>query len=297
VDKEPVSPPPQPFGTSLRADGGLDVERIGLERERWSDLYHGLLRQSWTRLVLGVTLVYFAANVAFALLYWIVPGSISGGRPGSLADAFYFSVQTFATIGYGVFSPSSGWAHFLVTLESLLGIIFSAMATGLVFAKFARPTARVLFARAIVVRTHDGVPTLCIRIANGRNAQLVEAAVRVRVSRVETSVEGERMRRFHDLKLIRDGNPIFALTWTLFHPIVPGSPLYGATPASLEAESAMFIVIVTGTDETTVQDVHARAVYFPGQVHWNYKYVDVIGRAEDGRVSVDYRKFHDVEPM
>lgn len=286
-----------PMRSALQRNGSLDVTRIGLSRNIWSDLYHSLLTTTWPGLLGLLTLAYVIVNATFAALYVAGGACIANARPGSFVDAFEFSIQTFATIGYGVYAPTTLWAHSLVAVEALVGIVFGAMATGLMFAKFARPTARVIFAERAPISNRDGVPTLQFRIANGRMNQLVEASVKIRISRNEITMEGERIRRFHDMKLVRDTNPIFALTWTVFHPIDQDSLLWGATPESLKAVDAMIILIVTGTDETMGQTVHARGVYMADQIVWNHRYVDIISRGETGGLVIDYTHFHALEPV
>lgn len=286
-----------PVRSALRRNGSLDVTRIGLKRNVWTDLYHSLLKTSWPGIFALLTGTYVLVNSVFAALYAAGGACIQNARPGSFVDAFQFSVQTFATIGYGVYAPITPWAHGLVAIEALVGIVFGAMATGLMFAKFARPTARVIFAERAPISNRDGVPTLQFRIANGRMNQLVEASVKIRISRNEITMEGERIRRFHDVKLVRDTNPIFALTWTIFHPIDADSLLFGATPESLAAVDAMLILIVTGTDETMGQTVHARGVYMHDQIIWNHRFVDIVTRGENGGLVIDYTHFHDLEAV
>lgn len=296
-DTAPGSTGNVPLRSALQRNGSLDVTRIGLTRNVWTDLYHSLLKTSWPGILGLLSGTYLSVNALFAALFVAGGDCIQNARPGSFVDAFEFSIQTFATIGYGVFAPSTLWAHGLVAVEALVGIVFGAMATGLMFSKFARPTARVIFAERAPIGNRDGVPTLQFRIANGRMNQLVEATVKIRISRNEITMEGERIRRFHDMKLVRDTTPIFALPWTIFHPIDKDSLLWGATPESLAAVDAMIILIVTGTDETMGQTVHARSVYMADQIVWNHRYVDIITRGEDGGLIIDYTHFHALEPI
>lgn len=300
--RTPPPPAPSPAAarlqSALRPDGSLHITRIGLQRSVWNDLFHTLLtlhRRGFTLLLFGS---YFVVNLCFAVLYLLGGDCIQGARPGSLLDAFEFSVQTFATIGYGVLSPSTTYAHMLVAMEALTGILYSALATGLLFARFSRPTARVMFSQYATVGLYHGAPTLTYRVANGRFNQIVEANVHIRLSRMDTSPEGLVARRLYDLKLVRDTNPIFALSWSIFHVIDPESPLFGQTPESLEAAQAMLIIGLTGTDETVAATVHARKNLLWDQVLWNHRYVDILqGNAASGTMTVDYTKFHATVPM
>jgi inward rectifier potassium channel len=305
VRKKPAAPrvrPNPPDGASaavrLVARGRADeVLAIGLHRPWFRDLYHFALRVSWWRfLVLGIVL-YAAANALFALIYLIPGDAITNAQPGSFTDAFFFSIQTMATIGYGVMSPATFYGNLIVTLETGFGLIFLAVATGLVFARFSRPTARILFSRVAVIAPHNGVPTLTLRLANERRNQILQAEVSLALLRDERTKEGEMIRRFYDLKLARHRSPVFALTFTVMHPIDDDSPLDGATPATLQAQNAELVVTATGIDETIAQPVHARTSYLAGEILWDHRFTDLFGWTEDGRRVIDYRRFHDTIPL
>ena len=261
---------------------------------RWHhDLYHQTLSLRWW-VFLGVGCVtYLLVNVGFAGLYLLEPGCIVGARPGSFADAFFFSVQTIATIGYGAMAPGSLYANVLVTLETMTGLVFLALATGITFARISRPTARVMFARVAVVAAHDGVPTLQFRLGNERKSQILEADVAVTLLRAETSREGVVMRRFHDLVLQRSHTPVFSLTFTIMHAIDAASPLHGVTAESLVAEGAELLVTVTGLEEITSQTVHARYSYRPEEVRFGARFADILAMDAEGRRYIDYARFHD----
>ena len=261
-----------------------------------ADLYHLLLTSSWPRLLGLLALAYGAANALFALGYLLEPGALENARPGSFADAFFFSVQTMATIGYGRMVPRTFLANALVTLETLTGLLGLAMVSGLVFAKFSRPTARVLFSRVAVIGRRDGARAFMFRMANERGNNIAEAQVHVALARQETTAEGESVRRFHDLELSRRLNPIFPNTWTVIHPITEASPLHGATLASLAASEARIVVSVIGLDESYAQTVHARHSYAAADIVWNARFADVIVREPDGEVHIDYARFHDIVP-
>jgi len=258
------------------------------------DLYHVLLTASWTRLVLSVAACYVAGNTLFALGYLLDPGGIAHARAGSFEDAFFFSIQTMATIGYGQMVPHSLYTNVLVTIEALVGLLGFALMTGLIFAKFSRPSARVLFSRVAVITQWDGSPALLFRMANARGNQIVEAQVHLVLARDEITQEGESFRRLYDLELTRRQHALFTLTWTAVHPLTAQSPLAGATPASLAATDTEIIVSLTGLDETYEQTVHARYVYTAGDIVWGARFVDVLSRLPDGQRRIDYPRFHDV---
>jgi inward rectifier potassium channel len=269
------------------------VRRVGAARITRLDAYHLLLTMAW-RWFFGIQAVaYILFNAVFALLYLVVPGSIANAKPGSFTDAFFFSVQTMATIGFGVMAPATLYANVMVTIEALLGMASVAVAAGLIFARFSQPTARVLFSQVVVVTPYNGVPTLMFRCANERRNQIFEAQVHVDFARQETSAEGMELRRSYELSLARDRNPQFSLSWTVMHPIDAASPLYGIDPDLLAAQEASIVVTLTGIDETISQRVFARTAYRADEILWGRKFVDILSETEDGLTLVDYRRFHD----
>ena len=272
------------------------IRRVGV-REPWrGDLYHRMITLPWWAVVSLGTAIYLIVNAFFAGLYLLQPGSITGAKPGSTADAFFFSVETIATIGYGVLSPGTLYANILMLIETIVGIVMVAVATGIVFARVSRPTARVLFARVATIAPWNEVPTLFLRMGNERTSQILEASVKLYVLRSETSPEGVELRRFHALHLDREHTPVFSLSYTAIHRITADSPLHGATPDSLAAEEANLIVTVTGVEEATGQAVHARCAYAASSVLWNRRYHDIFIEDEKGEVFLDYRNFDETVP-
>jgi inward rectifier potassium channel len=275
---------------------GREVLSIGLRTSPLRDVYHSLLTTTWTQFFALVLVVYLGANLVFACGYLAIGDGIEEARPGNFADAFFFSVQTMATIGYGKMAPRGIRANLLVTLEALVGLLGLALVTGLVFAKFSRPTARVLFSRHAVITTFDGVPSLLFRMANERGNQIAEAQAHLVLLRTERTPEGEEVRRVHDLRLRRSQSAFFALTWLVVHPITPDSPLHGETAESLREKDLDLVASVTGLDETLSQSIHARHAWSAEQILWRHRFADVLVRLPDGRRAIDYRKFHEVLP-
>ncbi len=269
------------------------MRRVGSARLGGRDIYHALLTMSWSWFFGIQAIGYLIFNGLFGLLYLADPGGIVNAKPGSFLDAFFFSVQTMATIGYGVMAPATVYANIIMTVESLLGMASFAVAAGLIFARFSRPTARVLFSRVAVVTPFNGVPTLMFRCANERRNQIFEAQVHVDFAREETSSEGIELRRSYELKLSRERNPQFSLSWTVMHPIDAQSPLYGIDPDLLAGQEASIVVTLTGTDETLSQTVFARSAYRADEILWGRKFVDILSETETGETLVDYRRFHD----
>ena len=277
----------------IARDTADQVVRLGVDRAWFGDLYHRILTMGWWSFFAAGAGIYITTNFVFAALYLLQPGSILNARPGAPTDAFFFSVQTMATIGYGVMSPATFYANLLMTLETAVGLMFVALTTGIVFARFSRPTARVLFSSVAVVGPYNGVPTLSIRLANQRQNQMLAAEVTMTLVRDEMSDEGELARRFYDLALVRDRSPVFALTFRVMHPIDADSPLHGLNYETLAEQHAEIVVIAGGVDETLVQPVNARTSYLPHEILWSHRFVDIFGWTEDGRRAIDYGRFHD----
>jgi inward rectifier potassium channel len=275
---------------------GGDIERIGVARRPLTDLYHYLLTSPWWVLFLLILAAYLAANAVFATCY-VVDGGVENARPGSFRDAYFFSVQTMATIGYGHMVPISTFSNIVVTLEALFGLVTLALATGLMFAKFSRPRARVLFSRYAVIGMRDGVRSLMVRLANERATGLVEATLRLVLLRDETTLEGESIRRFHTLHLTRGSSAVFALSWTVVHPIDESSPLFGETPESMKKSDLQLAAALVGIEEATAQTVHVRHAWSSDLILFDHRFIDILMRKPEGGRALHYENFHDVEPV
>ncbi len=272
------------------------MRRIGGRLHPLSDFYHTLMQASWPVTFGFILAALVVVNVLYALVYMVLGNGVEGVRAGNFEDCFFFSVQTLATIGYGKMVPVTRAAHLVVTLEAFTGVIVTAVTTGILFAKFSRPTARVLFSKVAVITSYDGKPTLMFRIANERANRIVQASVRVSILRFITTSEGHQLRRLVDLKLHRSDSAMFAITWSVFHTIDEASPLFGATPESLAKERFALVVTLVGLDETLAQTVHARNSWDHEQILFDRRFVDVLSENEDGSRTMDLTKFHDTVP-
>jgi low temperature requirement protein LtrA len=268
--------------------------RKGAPSELRRDLYFYFMEGSWSRLFAALAVLYIGVNGVFAALYLLEPGGVANVREGSFPDAFFFSVQTMATIGYGVMNPQTTYSHVLVTTEAAVGLLGVALATGVMFAKASRPRASVLFSRVAVVTRLNGRPVLMFRVGNARGNDVVEATMRIAVLKDELSGEGHRFRRFHDLSLERSTTPIFAITWMLIHPL-EGSPLVDGDISRLGDGIVSVIASMTGFDGTYAQTTHARHVYRPEHILFGRRFLDVVSTLDDGRLLIDYDQFHDTE--
>jgi inward rectifier potassium channel len=276
------------YGSNSRAGADLGSRYFG-------DFYHHLMTASWPYLLFLIAAAFAVTNCLFAFAY-MLDGGVENARPGSFADVFFFSVQTMATIGYGKLAPATLIANILMSVEALSGLVSLALVTGLIFAKFSRPTARVRFTSNAVVSMRDGVPSVMFRMANMRGNQIVDAQIHVVFARTEKTIEGEEVRRFYDLELTRYRNALFALSWTVIHPIGESSPFYGATLDALAAANVSLVVSMTGIDETFSQTVHARHEYTFDDIIWGARLVDILARMPAGQLAINYDRFDAVEP-
>ena len=284
----------------LNRDGSFNVVREGLPYFRSLSPYHALLTLSWPRFFGLVAAGYFAANLLFAVLYFSCgPHALDGWHTGTplerFEDAFFFSVQTLATIGYGRMTPNGVVVNLLVTVEALVGLMGFALATGLLFARFSRPTAQLVFSRNAVIAPFRGGRALMFRLANERSSQLTEVSAVVSLSRLEDSPAGP-VRRFHELRLDRARVVFLPLHWVVVHPIDETSPLHGVEEAAWHSSQAEILILLSGMDETFSQTVHARTSYRAEEVVWNARFADMFLRTDEGLVGVDLRRLHDLDP-
>ncbi len=270
----------------------VEIVRIGHQHRLFGDLYVNMLSMPWTALGLFVAVFYIVSNIIFADLFFLIPNSIDNAVYLSYMDMFFFSVQTMSTIGYGRLAPHGALANFVVSFEALWGFLFFAFVTGLAFAKFSSPTAKIIFSNVAVISNYEGKPHLKIRLANQRANRLVDAKASLYLLRDGVTREGYRMRRFYDLKLVRDHAPLLQLTWTLLHPIDEESPLFGVTPESLLETGDEIIISLSGEDETLWQKVHTRHSYVSEEIVCGAYFEDIITRGDDGKIIVDYNLFH-----
>lgn len=289
-------PVPSLISMAIR-HGNLRVRAVGLPRRFSLDIFHRLMGTSWTKLGLMFVGLFMAFNLVFAGLYLVDQAGLATAQDDPLRMPlfwrdFFFSVHTVATIGYGNVYPVSLWNNIVVVVEITLGLIYFALATGIAFARFSRPTARFVFSQRALIRDVDGTPTLMLRTANQRHNFVYSAQARLTLL-VDSDVSGVRMRRFIELPLVRDSNPVFALTWTIMHAITPDSPMR-AWLVGDAARGEELIVIVSGTDEISGQIIHDRWAYMPGDISRDARFVDIITTAPDGTRTIDYSRFHEV---
>lgn len=297
---QPPQQPIRPRVGTVRGEfqlGTSRIKRVGISRWHWGDIYHWMLTVSWPRFFLLVGALYFITNLVFALAFYLVPGSISNARPGYFPDCVFFSIETLATVGYGYMNPATTYGHIVASTEILLGMVEVAAVTGLLFARFSRPTSRIMFSNVAVITPFNGVPTLMLRAGNERANLILEASVRASLVRRETTLEGQVFTRFYDLKLEREQSAVFALSWTILHQIDESSPLFGKTQQDLQNEGTTLAVTVSGIDDTLNDFVHGRQTYAADHIFFNHHFADILSDKMEGNVRVlDYSKFHDIYP-
>jgi inward rectifier potassium channel len=287
----------------LNRDGSFNVARKGLKLSTSLSLYHTLLTMTWTRFMGLVVVSYVLVNAGFGLAFVLCgPGALQGTLAGSgegagFGLAFFFSVATFSTIGYGNIAPVGLAANLVVTVEALLGLLWLALATGLLFARFSRPTAKIMFSRTAVIAPYHGTKAFEFRIANIRSSQLIEVEATVMFTRFEEQ-GGRSVRRFYALPLERDRVTFFPLSWTIVHPIDEASPLNGLTRDDMRRSDAEFLVLLSGVEETFAQRVHARSSYRWDEVVWGAKFSDILHHPRGTEVkSLDVSRLDSIEPV
>ena len=291
-----AAPRRRPPRSRLRNLGGRRIVADGLEHGLWTDFYHNAMTASWPTFFGALAAGFVAINAVFALVYALGDEPVANARPGSLSDLFFFSVETTSTVGYGDMHPQTMYGHVVATCENFIGLVMFAVMTGLVFARFSRPRARLIFAKNAVIADHDGTPTLIFRFANARNTFISEATAKLWMLRATTNAEGRRFVGFEPLRLVRNENPVLALSWTLFHQIDASSPLYGLSEDELLASETNFVVSVRGFDETSAQTVHARYTFTAQDIRPGHEFVDIHSLDENGMRHIDYAKIHDTRP-
>jgi inward rectifier potassium channel len=274
--------------------GGREIVAEGHELNFWADISHRCMTASWPAFIAGAALVFVTFNAAFAVLYWIGDDPISNvPHHGAYIDYLYFSIETLSTAGYGDMHPQTHYGHFVAAVELFTGIFSMSVMTGLIFARFSRPSARLMFANNPVISNCEGVPTLMVRFVNERHNIISNATARLWMFKDVVTAEGHGVRRFFDLPLIRHENPVLALSWTVYHAIDEQSPLHGLTPEDFHESDISLVVVVSGYDVVAAQTVHAGKSYQHGHIRFGHRYVDVLDTTEDGRIRIDYGRFHD----
>ncbi len=283
----------QPLIKLEQRDGILQLVGGNSWYSYFRDPYHLMLTIPWIGFFAIVMGFDIFLNTVFAVLYLLDANAIAGIKEVGFLEAFFFSVQTLASIGYGVMNPQTLYANLIVTLESITSLMLFAVITGIAFTRFAKSSTRVMFSRVATIHDYNGIPTLMFRTANERRNNILEAQLTVYLMIDEVTEEGQMMRRLHKLKLVRDHSPVFLLSWTVMHTIDESTPLYGLSMETMERLHAQILVSLTGVDETVEGTIHARHIYASRNLMFGRRFVDVIHMGNDGHRYLDYTHFHE----
>jgi inward rectifier potassium channel len=276
--------------------GAFELRKLGVPRFDFRDIYHHAIEASWPRFFLALFAFDIAVNVVFALLYLVHPGTIKNAHPGSFVDAFFFSLETLATVGYGEMAPGSLDGHIISAAEIMFGLTFTAIMTGLIFVRFSKPKAKIIYAEKVVVAVHNGKPHLMVRIGNGRIGLLTDATAQLGVLLIETTAEGEIFRRVHDLKLLRSRLPIFALTWTLMHSLDEASPLFKYDVEKLAEDDVRLFLTIEARDHALAAHVYDMKGYGVADFAFGQRYADALSIDEQKRTVADLGRISALEP-
>lgn len=276
--------------------GRIEFLKINAARRDWRDGYHWVLSLTWPQFALFLVVSYVTINLLFATLY-AIGGGIADLTPHSFPHAFFFSVETLATVGYGHNYPATLYGHVIVTIEIFMGMIWLAVITGLIFVRFSRPTARILFSRNLLIGNHHGRPTLMFRVANLRHTSMVNARFRLTFSRDENMLEGDEVRRFYPLKVYPEHMIRFPAALTIRHTIDQDSPLSGETAETLARCDAFFLASVTSVETVMAASVQSQRDYAHDEIRWGERFVEIYEELADGKLQVDYGRIHHTEPV
>ena len=275
--------------------GQFEFVKLNAEKFDWRDTYHFILTLSWPGFAGIVFGIYILINVLFAALYVLDPHAIAEMAPGSFLAAFFFSVETLATVGYGHLYPETFYGHLIAMLEIMVGMFGLAVITGLIFVRFSRPTARIHFSKVAVIAPFDGTPNLMIRVANLRHQAMVEPRFRMILLRSVLTAEGDEVRRFHPLKLEFDHLISFPAVLTVRHRIDKQSPLFGMTPEDFQRLDFHIIASIVGVDTVIVAPVESFGDYNFDQIEWNRRFVEIYDQNKEGEWTVDYGRIDETE--
>jgi inward rectifier potassium channel len=276
--------------------GDYAIEKTGVARFDWRDPYYYAVALSWPRFLLSLVALFAAINLVFGLLYLMHPGSLANAHPGSLSDAFFFSLETATTVGYGDMYPVSHYGRLVAGCEMMVGVAFTALTTGLLFVRFSRPKAQILYAKNAVVAVHNGQPTLMIRTANGRLSMISGVSAHLGMIRTNRRADGQILRQIYELPLIRSRLPLFTLAWTLMHPIDASSPLHGYDAARLVEDDVHLWVSVEGYDGTLATMITDLQAYGPADILYGMRYTGAISADAEGHPTADLRELSQIEP-
>jgi inward rectifier potassium channel len=279
----------------LNTDGTPNIERVGLPWFKFDDTYTRLVTMSWPRFFIVILVVYLVVNTIFAVAYNVIGiENLDGAKGQTLRDqffdAFFFSAQTISTVGYGHISPQGFITSILAAFESMLGLLAFALATGLLYGRFSRPTSKVSFSKKMVIAPYRDHTGLMCRLVNLRRNSLIDIEVQMFMTYNE-NIDGKLTRSFYPLELERSKISVLSLNWTLVHPINEDSPMFEKTLDELKVAEVEIFVILRAFDDTFAQTIHTRTSYQDEDIELNAKFEIMHYHNEDGKTVLDYSKF------
>ncbi len=277
-----------------RDDHKTKIKREGVRRMSRKDFYVNSLSTSWFKLISFIIFSYISINCFFAYLYLLDEGGVANARAGSFVDAFFFSIQTLATIGYGVMSPQTLYTNIVVAIEAFTGLLGLALATGIIFSKISMPSPRILFSNKSLISPYKNANCFMFRLGNLRNSQIADPTIKAVLICDEKDEEEKNRRVFYDLELMRDSVPILTPSWTVRHKITKDSPLFNLTKEDLKNLNIEIIVSIIGFDEVLSQTVHSHYSYIANEIIFGGKFVDIMSWDKNGELKVDYKRFHNI---
>src|SRR3984893_16197047 len=277
--------------------GQCEFVKLNAKKFDLRDTYHLILTLTWPGFAGVVFGIYLLINVFFAILYMLNPRAIAEMAPGSFFDAFFFSVETLATVGYGHMYPEPVYRHLIAMLEIMVVMFGLAVITGLIFVRFSRPTARIQFSKVAVIAPFDGVPNLVIRVANLRHQAMVEPEFRMLLFRNTVTAEGEEVRLFRSLKLEFDRLIAFPAVLTVRHRIDEESPLFGMVQNDFQQQDIRVMASIVGIDTVIVAPVQSFADYNHDQIEWHRRFVEIYDQNKEGEWTVDYARIDETEDI
>jgi inward rectifier potassium channel len=275
--------------------GQIEFQKVNADTRDLRDMYHWLLTLTWSQFSLFILAIYLAINLTFSIFYYLGGPCIAGAD--TFSDAFFFSVETLATVGYGHLYPDTLYGHLVATVEIMLGMFGMAVITGLIFIRFSRPIARLVFSRNLVISPFDGQPALMLRVANLRHQAMAEAEFHLMLIRNELVKEGEVMRRFYSLPLQFDRVITFPVALTIRHIIDEKSPLHGMTMADLEKCDARVLASIVCIDTVIPAPIQSQRDYTWKDIHFGHRFVEIYTDLDDHTFVVDYGRLHDIEAV
>jgi inward rectifier potassium channel len=285
----------------VNQDGTFNTRRLGLGLFSSQNAFYWLITLQPAMFFGLLALTFFLVNVFFGAVYWLCGTTALQASSGVALEnpfwrGFFFSVQTLSTIGYGHVAPASVAANIVATVEAFVGLLGVALATGLLFARFSKPVTKILFSKNMLFAPYQNGTGWMIRVVNGLQNEIIDIEALVTLSWYET-VHGARVRRFHQLNLERQKVSFFNLSWTLVHPVLEDSPLWGVDEKRLLESDAEFLVVLQGVDDVLFQRVYARGSYKANKAVWNAKFADIYAPASLGYVAVDTTKLIDYQKL